>query len=52
MTDRPTGPSVRSSRTSFPASENPISEGGISRALAYAKRRHRRREAQSDRMRP
>jgi hypothetical protein len=29
MTDRPVGPSVRSYRTSFPASENPVSEGGI-----------------------
>ena len=29
MTDRPAGPSVRSYRTSFPASENPLSEGGI-----------------------
>ena len=29
MTDRPRGPSVRSYRTSFPATENPISEGGI-----------------------
>ena len=29
MTDRPPGLSVRSYRTSFPASENPISEGGI-----------------------
>ena len=29
MTDRPRGPSVRSYRTSFPASENPVSEGGI-----------------------
>ena len=29
MTDRPRGPSLRSYRTSFPASENPVSEGGI-----------------------
>jgi hypothetical protein len=29
MTDRPKGPPVRSYRTSFPASEDPISEGGI-----------------------
>jgi hypothetical protein len=29
MTDRPTGPSIRSYRTSFLASESPISEGGI-----------------------
>ena len=29
MTDRPEGPPVRSYRTSFPASEDPISEGGI-----------------------
>ena len=29
MTDRPRGPSVRSYRTSFPATENPISEGGM-----------------------
>ena len=29
MTDRPEGPPVRSYRTSFPANEDPISEGGI-----------------------
>jgi predicted RNA-binding protein len=29
MTDRPEGPPIRSYRTSFPASEDPISEGGI-----------------------
>ena len=29
MTDRPRGLSVRSYRTSFPVSENPVSEGGI-----------------------
>ena len=29
MTDRPEAPPVRSYRTSFPASEDPISEGGI-----------------------